>query len=311
MQTLVAGRLAPTRTTDNFIYQAMIGVWPVGAKVRATDDDRWLGELRERLTAYVRKAVREAKVSTSWTDPDEAYEQAIDGFIARILDRSRNARFLHDVERFVTALTPQGRWNTFARLVIHLTAPGVPDLYQGDELWFRALVDPDNRRPVDWDARERALDQLHDALAPGTEVTSERLAQWCARPEDDGLKLYLTTRLLHLRRTARALFSRGSYEPLAVEGRRARNVYAYRRTQEEDACVIVVPRLTGELGDPIPIGPTWSDTTIRLGEADPVGAWRCVLGGTVVQSEAQGLPVGDVLSRLPVAVLVPATGRSR
>ncbi|HEY2026179.1 MAG TPA: malto-oligosyltrehalose synthase [Gemmatimonadaceae bacterium] len=311
MQTLVAGRLAPTRTTDNFIYQAMIGVWPVGAKVRATDDDRWLGELRERLTAYVRKAVREAKVSTSWTDPDEAYEQAIDGFIAGILDRSRNARFLHDVERFVTALTPQGRWNTFARLVVHLTAPGVPDLYQGDELWFRALVDPDNRRPVDWDARERALDQLHDALAPGTEVTPERLAQWCARPEDDGLKLYLTTRLLHLRRTARALFSRGSYEPLAVEGRRTRNVYAYRRTHEEDACVVVVPRLTGELGDPIPIGPTWSDTTIRLGEADSVGAWRCVLGGTVVQSEAQGLPVGDVLSRLPVAVLVPASGRGR
>src|SRR5206468_3229174 len=136
----VGGKLAPTRTTDNFIYQAMLGVWPIGAKVRATDDDRWLAELRERLSAYIRKAVREAKVSTSWTDPDEAYEQAIDAFLVGILDRSTNARFLHDVERFVTALAPQGRWNTFARLVVHLTAPGVPDLYQGDELWFRALV---------------------------------------------------------------------------------------------------------------------------------------------------------------------------
>ncbi|HEY2065017.1 MAG TPA: malto-oligosyltrehalose synthase [Gemmatimonadaceae bacterium] len=313
MQTLVAagGRLAPTRTTDNFIYQAMIGVWPVGAKVRATDDDRWLGELRERLTAYIRKAVREAKVSTSWTDPDEAYEQAIDRFIAGILDRSTNARFLHDVERFVTALTPQGRWNTFGRLVVHLTAPGVPDLYQGDELWFRALVDPDNRRPVDWEARERALDRLRDALAPDAEVTPEQLAQWCARPEDDGLKLYLTTRLLHLRQTAGPLFSRGSYAPLGVEGARARNVVAFSRQLEGEACLVVIPRLTCELGEPIPIGSTWGDTKIRLGGADTVGTWRCVVGGTVVQSEAGVLPVGEALARLPVAVLVPATGRVR
>jgi (1->4)-alpha-D-glucan 1-alpha-D-glucosylmutase len=96
-----------------------------------------------------------------------------------------------------------------------------------------------------------------------------------------------------------------------VEGERARNVVAYRRVHEGDACVVVAPRLTGELGDPIPVGPTWEDAKIRLPGADIVGAWRCVLGGTVVQSRDDVLPVGDVLARLPVAVLVPAAGRSR
>jgi (1->4)-alpha-D-glucan 1-alpha-D-glucosylmutase len=96
-----------------------------------------------------------------------------------------------------------------------------------------------------------------------------------------------------------------------MEGERARNVIAYQRMSEGDACIVVVPRLTGELGDPIPIGPAWGDTKIRLGEADSLGAWRCVVGGTVVQSGAGVLPVGDVLARLPVAVLVPATRHSR
>jgi (1->4)-alpha-D-glucan 1-alpha-D-glucosylmutase len=157
LQTLVAGRLAPLRTTDNFIYQALVGVWPVGSGVRATDDDRWLAELKERLTKYIEKAVREAKVRTSWTDPDAGYEAAIARFITGMLDRPSNARFLHDVEQFVGQLERPGRWNALARLVVHLTAPGVPDVYQGDELESLNLVDPDNRRPVDWDARRRAL----------------------------------------------------------------------------------------------------------------------------------------------------------
>jgi (1->4)-alpha-D-glucan 1-alpha-D-glucosylmutase len=302
LHTLVAGKLAPTRTTDNFIYQALVGLWPIGAKVRATDDDRWLAELRERLTPYVRKAVREAKVSTSWTDPDVEYEKAIDHFLGGMLDRSTNARFLHDVERFVVALAPQGGWNAIARVVVHLTAPGVPDLYQGDELWFRALVDPDNRRPVDWAARERALDALHDVLPAGADIDPARLADWCTRLEDDGLKLYLTARLLRMRREHSALMSHGTYEPIAAEGRQAEHVLSFRREYRGEARIIVVPRLTSGLEGPVPVGSAWADTVLRL-PTEGAQEWRCQLGGQVVQCSQGALPLPEVLARLPVAVL--------
>jgi (1->4)-alpha-D-glucan 1-alpha-D-glucosylmutase len=303
-RTLVAGRLAPTRTTDNFIYQALVGLWPVGSGVRATDDDAWLGELRERLTAYIQKAVREAKVSTSWTDPDAEYERAIEQFIAGALDRGSNASFLHDVDQFVATLSPQGRWNSLARLVVHLTAPGVPDLYQGDELWFRALVDPDNRRPVDWAARERALEALGPALQPGAEVDAARLAEWCARPQDDGLKLYLTARLLQFRQTHVRLMAEGAYDPLTGNGARAGHALSFRRVAAGEECIVVVPRLTCGLGGEAPIGAAWGDAGLTL----PPGAarsWRCVLGGQIVQSTDGRLAVAEALARLPTAVLVP------
>lgn len=296
LQTLVAGRLAPSRATDNFIYQALVGLWPVGSGVRATDDDRWLTELSMRLTAYIQKAVREAKVSTSWTDPDTEYEKAIETFIARMLDRPSNARFLHDVEQFVGMLASPGRWNALARLVVHLTAPGVPDLYQGDELFFRALVDPDNRRPVDFAQRERVLDKVLE----GTEAV-----QVLRSAQDDELKLYVTTRLLHLRARHAALFAEGSYAPLVAVGEKAAHVFAFQRAHHDDAALVVVPRLTCGLGGDVPIREVWEDTAIRLPLTGSVRAWRCELGGQVVQARDGGLPMSELAGRLPVAVLTP------
>jgi (1->4)-alpha-D-glucan 1-alpha-D-glucosylmutase len=305
LQSLVAGRLAPTRATDNFIYQALVGVWPVGSGVRATDDDRWLAGLKQRLTAYIQKAVREAKVSTSWTDPDAEYEGAIERFIAGMLDRPANARFLHDVEQFVVSLAPEARWNALSRLVVHLTAPGVPDIYQGDELFFHALVDPDNRRPVDWEERARTLEALSDVLGPGAEIDPARLEKWCASPEEDALKLYVTTRLLHLRRRRNSLFSHGSYHPVSSTGSKAEHVVAFERAQRDDALLVVVPRLTCGLRGDLPIREAWGDTALRL-PSDGAAAWRCQLGGQVVHSRGGTLPLAEVLSRLPVAVLEPA-----
>lgn len=306
LQTLVGGRLAPTRATDNFIYQALVGLWPVGSGVRATDDDVWLAELKERMTTYITKAVREAKVSTSWTDPDAEYEQAIERFIAGMLDRPSNARFLHDVEQFVVALAMQGRWNGLARLVVHLTAPGVPDIYQGDELSFRALVDPDNRRAVDWDKRARALEELRPALEPDNRTDPAQLAEWCARPEDEGLKLYTTARLLHLRQRMAPLVTNGTYHPLLAEGARAQHVVAFGRARGDDAMLVVVPRLTGGLRPGAPMGDAWADTAIRISPEFSGLAWRCSLGGQVVEPRDGVLRLSDLLARLPVAVLVPS-----
>ena len=302
----MGGRLAPTRATDNFIYQALVGLWPVGSGVRATDDDAWLAELKERLTTYITKAVREAKVSTSWTDPDAEYEQAIERFIAGMLDRPNNARFLHDVEQFVVSLAAQGRWNGLARLVVHLTAPGVPDVYQGDELAFRALVDPDNRRAVDWGKRARALAALGTALDLRTEIDPARLEEWCARPEDEGLKLYTTARLLHLRKRMPALVTSGTYHPLQAEGIRAQHVVAFGRAHGDDALLVVVPRLTGGLRPGPPMRDVWGETAIRISPGFSGLAWRCALGGQVVEPRDGVLRLSNLLSRLPVAVLSPS-----
>jgi (1->4)-alpha-D-glucan 1-alpha-D-glucosylmutase len=301
---VVAGRLAPSRTTDNFIYQALVGLWSVGSGVRATDDDRWLAELRERLTAYIRKSVREAKVSTSWTDPDAEYERAIERYIAGMLDRPSNAQFLHDVEQFVTSLAPQGRWNALARTVVHLMAPGVPDVYRGDELWFRALVDPDNRRPVDWAKRARALDAIHDALVPDTQIDVTRLRGWCALPEDDGLKLYITARLLHFRREHAAMMAHGTYESLQFNGPHAGRAFGFRRTLGTDELVVIVPRLTGGLGEKTPVGELWGSTALVLPQQTGDREWRCELGGQVVPSRNGSLMLADAMAILPLAVLV-------
>jgi (1->4)-alpha-D-glucan 1-alpha-D-glucosylmutase len=304
LQSVVAGRLAPSRTTDNFIYQALVGLWPVGSGVRATDDDRWLAELRERLTTYIQKSVREAKVSTSWTDPDAEYERAIERYIGGMLDRPSNAQFLHDVEQFVTSLAPQGRWNALARTVVHLTAPGVPDIYRGDELWFRALVDPDNRRPVDWAKRASALDAIHDALTPGAQIDPSRLRAWCALAEDDGLKLYVTARLLHFRRDRAAMMAHGTYELLQFSGPHADRAFGFRRMLGTDELVVIVPRLTGGLGDKTPIGDLWGSTAALLPEHLGDREWRCELGGQVVPSRNGSLMLADAMAILPLAVLV-------
>jgi (1->4)-alpha-D-glucan 1-alpha-D-glucosylmutase len=299
LHELVRGRITPLRRTDNFIYQALIGLWPAGTEPRGDA----LDELRERVKTYMLKAVREAKLRTSWTDPDAEYEHAIDTFITRLLDGSGNRPFLRDLAHFVAMLEPQGRWNSLAQVVVHLTAPGVPDLYQGAELWFRALVDPDNRRPVDWEARERALDKLHAALAPGAEASAERLAEWCARPEDDGLKLYLVSRLLHLRLDHAALFTQGDYLPLHAVGAHAQRAFAFARVHAGETAVVIVPRLTCGLGG-TPLGDAWGDTRLSLPPDASSGLWSCRLSGAVVQAADGTIALTEAMKHLPVAVLL-------
>jgi (1->4)-alpha-D-glucan 1-alpha-D-glucosylmutase len=298
LHVLVRGRLTPLRRTDDFIYQALIGLWPAGVEPRG----RELEQLRERLKTYILKAVREAKLRTSWTDPDAEYERAIETFIARLLDEP-NTSFRHDVAAFVATLEPQGRWNSLAQVTVHLTAPGVPDIYQGAELWFRALVDPDNRRPVDWGARDRALDTLHAALAPGAEASAEHLTEWCARPEDDGLKLYLVSRLLHLRLDHASLFTLGSYTPLHAIGTHAQRVFAFARAHGDEQVVVIAPRLTCGLGG-TPIGEAWGDTRLPVPNVDPNATWTCRLSGQRVASSGGIVALAHALRHLPVAVLV-------
>lgn len=312
LQTMVRGRLAPTRTTDHFIYQALVGIWPIladGAPVH--ENDEIMNALRERLSAYIRKAVREAKVSTSWTDPDEEYERAVATFIDRVLDPRSPGRYLRDVAPLVGEVGTTGLWNALARLTVHLAAPGVPDVYQGDELWFQALVDPDNRRPVDWAAREQRLESVRRACASGAGGIPpvDVLRRWRDDLADGTLKLYLTTRLLRLRHEEDGhSLARGSYRPIAAEGGHADRIIAFRRGEGVAARIVLVPRLTAALGSQAgaPIGARWGDTRLAGFDGGGVEGWRCLLSGIEVPTSDGVLRVGDALAELPVAVLAPA-----
>jgi (1->4)-alpha-D-glucan 1-alpha-D-glucosylmutase len=312
LQTMVRGRLAPTRTTDHFIYQALVGIWPTGEGTTAIHENAGvLGALRERLTAYIQKAVREAKVSTSWTDPDEEYERAVATFVAGLLDPASPGRYLRDVAPLVAEVAATGMWNALARLTVHLTSPGVPDLYQGDELWFLALVDPDNRRPVDWAAREERLESVRRACESGVEGVPplEVLRRWRDDAADGTLKLYLTTRLLGLRRGEEGTtLTCGGYTPIEAEGLHAERVIAFRRGEGVAAHIILVPRLTAALGSDAgaPIGGArWGDTRLAGVDGGGVRGWRCLLSGIEVPAWDGVLQVGDALAELPVTLLAP------
>ncbi len=253
----------PDRNDEYLFYQVAFGAWPLPV---------------ERAAAYMEKAIREAKVHTSWTEPDAAYEDAVRRFVEGACG---DAAFQADLAAFVEPLLDPWRVTALAQLLLKLTTPGVPDLYQGSELWDLSLVDPDNRRPVDYAARRRALAGLAGLSA--AQVWERRAAGWC--------KLWVIQRALAVRRAqADGFGARGTYDPLAISGSAAPHALAFARG---DRVVTVVPRLV--LGR----GPDWGDTAVAL----PGGPWRNTLGDDT--SIAGGnVRLGDLLEEFPVALLV-------
>jgi (1->4)-alpha-D-glucan 1-alpha-D-glucosylmutase len=250
----------PDRACEYLFYQTLVGAWPIGI---------------ERVRPFLEKAVREAKVHTSWTDPDETYERAVRGFAEKTLE---DPEFLGAVEEFVLPLVLPGRVNSLAQTFLKLTAPGVPDLYQGCELWDASLVDPDNRRPVDFLWRRRLLAGLEGRTAD--EIWSR---------QEEGLpKLWLIQRALDLRRRRPQLFDASAgYEPLQARGEKRAHAVAFARG---GGAIAIAPRLVLGLDD------GWGDTHLRL----PPGCWRDVLSGA---EHAGAIPVAELLARFPVALL--------
>jgi (1->4)-alpha-D-glucan 1-alpha-D-glucosylmutase len=249
------------RNTEYLLYQTLVGAWPLAA---------------ERATAYMEKAVREAKRHTAWTAQDPDYEAAVREFTLAVLD---DPVFTASLERFVAEVREPGHVNGLAQTLLKLTAPGVPDIYQGTELWDLSLVDPDNRRPVDFARRRALLDEL-DTLSPADIL--DRM--------DEGLpKLWLVRQTLHLRRREPELFGAdGAYRPLAATGRRADHVVAYQRG---DGAVAVAPRLSTRMAD------GWGDTALAL----PARPWRNLLtGDDLIGGDT---PLSELLARFPVALL--------
>jgi (1->4)-alpha-D-glucan 1-alpha-D-glucosylmutase len=297
-KTTVAGRRVPDPGTVHHLLQAMVGIWPL--EPLAVGD---LDLLRERLSGYMEKAVREAKLRTSWTDPDPEFETALRADIAVLLDPVRSPRFLDDLESFVRRIARPGFWNALARTVLHLASPGVPDLYQGDELWNLSLVDPDNRRPVDFERRARLLEEVERGVAGGDGARETFLRELVATPEDGRLKLHVIRSALAARRARGAAFRSRSYRPLEASGRSGFRVVAFGRGNGSERLIAAVPRRLGRLGGSPTDPAIWEDTVVPL-PGDWPRRWSCTLSGRSLVAEPDGLPVAQLFAVLPVALLL-------
>lgn len=306
----VNGRAVPDVNTEYLFYQNLLGIWPVESarpEAPGVPDDAGLATLRERMQTYMLKAVREAKVHTSWVDPDEPWEQALAAYVDAVLTPATGGPVLDVVARLAARVGRPGLWTSLARTVLQLTAPGVPDVYQGDELWNQALVDPDNRRPVDYDRRRLLQARLEERWSAGEEERRRLLAELVAAPEDGRIKLHVLGAGLRARRMYAELFRSGNYLPLEAEGPAAAHLVAFARVWETTWLVVVVPRLMLRLtGDPArsPTEPRlWEGTAVRLSAEAPEGPWRCVLSDGNRVATGGRLAAGDLFAELPVAML--------
>ncbi len=288
------GRAAPDPRDEYLVYQTLAGAWPdEGVKPGTPEHAAFL----ERMLAYFQKALREAKRHTSWTNPDEEYESGVKAFLERILG---SPPFLEQMGALAGRIARAGRVSSLSQLAIRLFAPGVPDVYQGTELWDLSLVDPDNRRPVDWDRRRHALEALQGELASGRDRAA--LARALADPAalaDGRAKLFLLHAGLQIRRSERELLLEGDYLPLAATGRDSDRVFAFARVRGGRAAVCAAPRL---------VLPSLerSGGALRLEGALPLSGlprrWRDVVTGA--HHAGEGIPLSALYADFPVALLV-------
>jgi len=282
----------PDANEEYLLYQTLLGAWPPGM---AEPDAAFVA----RIQQYMNKALREAKVHTSWINPNESYEDDVNAFIARLLDPGSGAGFLAELGKLRAKIERPGYFNSLSQVVLKIGIPGVPDFYQGTELWDGCLVDPDNRRPVDFARRQRLLDELrHDAEADPVALT-ERLV---ATLEDGRIKMFVTTRCLTLRRARRELFAAGSYEPLTTTGAHRDRVIGFARAHAGQRVIVACGRHYTAISEPSrdPIGARWNDTELEVGTR----RYRDIITGrTHAGSKAGTLGLRDVFAHLPVAML--------
>ena len=299
----VDGQPAPSLNGESFLYQTLIGTWPLEEL-----DTGGRTTFCERIEAYMIKAAREAKVRTSWANVNTEYEEALTQFVRTTLEAREGNLFLGDLVAVQKRLARFGLYNALSQVLCKLTAPGVPDIYQGNEVWDFSLVDPDNRRPVDYDKRRQMLAQLK-ARKPG----AAWVRQLVDSMSDGQAKLYLTWQLLQFRRAHEELFRWGEYIPLRVSGEHASNLCAFARRHDGELIVCLAPRLYLRLlgeRDLLPLGAeVWENTVIELprGFAANRRPLRNILEATEVapveHGERASLRAADALAHFPVGLL--------
>ncbi len=295
--TRLNGTRAPDANDEYLLYQSLIGALPPNSSNLEA-----LALFRDRAAAFMLKAIREAKANTSWLDPNPDYERAVDDFTRRVLTDNSNNLFLDDLRRFVQRIGFFGRINSLAQTVLKLTAPGVPDTYQGTELWDFSFVDPDNRRPVDFQLRRRLLAELR-------RLSDSAESKWRIPEIDDSgrAKLFVIWRTLHLRRRFSELFKLGAYVPLAASGTGTEHVISFARREGSSSAIAIVPRLVARLlqgEERLPVGEeAWADTELEIPKELAAKSYRNIFAGTSVEANESKLRVAEVLKEFPVAVL--------
>ena len=292
----VEGRWAPDRNEQMLLLQTLVGMWPNGAAFPPPDS---LTSLRDRLQQYIFKAAKEAKVNTSWIQEDQRWEGALRAFVEGVFAMPQRHPLWKGLLPFARRIAEIGMHNSLSQLLLKLASPGVPDIYQGNELWDFALVDPDNRRPVDFALRQRLLDELRGSLLARAVLARDLYAHW----EDGRIKLLVTHAGLQARKAAPGLFDGGGYSPLSAQGPRAANLCAFARTTEDGKlAVAVAPRLVAGLlrGSHLP-PEAFAGTTIAVPAR---GRLRDAFTGEEREIHDGKLRADELFATLPVALLV-------
>jgi (1->4)-alpha-D-glucan 1-alpha-D-glucosylmutase len=288
---------APSANDEYLIYQTLIGAWPSGT---LNNENEW-STFRDRIESYMLKAIREAKRNTSWINNNTEYETAVSTFVKKLLTPGPKNRFLDDFVPFQKRIARVGVWNSLSQTLLKLTCPGLPDIYQGTELCDLSLVDPDNRRPVDYSSRR----QIFESLQGWNESDRSLVSSLLQTPEEGRAKLHLISRTLSLRQQHPELFQAGEYLPIKVEGGKANHLVAFARKSESTTVLVVVPRLIATLlndADIPPIGPDiWDDTRLVLPFCGCQDKYRNVLTGEVLDM-ATPLTASRALADFPVAL---------
>jgi (1->4)-alpha-D-glucan 1-alpha-D-glucosylmutase len=301
-------QLTPGLNEEYLLYQTLLGAWPFGSF-----SEQGHKQFLERMKNYAIKALREAKVNTSWLNPDEAYETGVCEFLSCILSLSSTNAFLQDFIPFQQRLAKYGIYNSLSQVLIKTLAPGVPDFYQGTELWDFSLVDPDNRQPVDYVLRQQRLSELQHMQK--TTSPLDFIHTLFQDAETGLIKMYLTTTALHVRKKNPKLFLEGSYVPLEAKGEQAHHVCGFARQVDSHICLTVFPRfLTSLIPDATtsPIGESvWGDTWIVLSPERHHHSFRNILTQEIVTLQNHpgmvGLPLGTLFQHFPFALLEPVS----
>lgn len=298
-KVIVNKREVPDVNEEFLLYQTLIGTWPLYA-MDATTKAQYI----DRIEKYMLKAIKEAKIHTSWVNPNDDYEKGVLEFTRRILDLEPDNLFLKEFEKFIQPIIRAGMFNSLSQTLIKMTTPGIPDFYQGSELWEFNLVDPDNRRPVDYSNRRNLLGMLKQKSQEDAQALVTHLME---TPEDGRIKLYVTAQVLNFRLQNSHLFQQGSYLSIEIRGEKSKHIVAFNRGNDQKQILVVAGRFYTQLIENAeyiqPMGSIWKDTALIL-PLHLEGTYRDLLSGiTFSSSQSHELSLEQIFSKLPIAIL--------
>jgi (1->4)-alpha-D-glucan 1-alpha-D-glucosylmutase len=287
----------PDRNDEYLFYQLLVGTWPAELTGAGSLDADVLKQYKERLKLTMTKSMREAKLNSTWAAPNTGYEDAVLAFVEDALDTDRSRAFLNSFRPFQERIARLGIRNSLVQTTLKLTAPGVPDIYQGAEFWDLSMVDPDNRRPVDYARRIQLLEQV---TCP--DVTPEKIAAWLKNWQDSAIKLHFISAILQFRRENAELFERGGYEPLIANGPKADQICAFARRLGKSQVVVATARFPARFE----ADPSWPGTSLAMPSPSAGEKWREILTQREIEIHGGVLPADQAFAYLPAALLVAA-----